>query len=340
MALMIAWGIVSVATAFVPGPTLYIALRFLLGSAEAGFYPGVILYLTFWLPPSVRSSVMAMFVTAIPLSNIVGSPLSAQILLLNHFAGLNGWQWLFVLEGSPAILLGLLVFFLLPDRPEFVHWLSAEEKQTLARDLHVAVPAHSKGHSLLDAFTAQPVVYVWSLAYFCLMLGLYGLGFWIPTVLASRGIAMTHLGWAAALPYLAAIVGMVLWSRSSDRRRERRAHLSVAYLAAAAGFLIAAFAPNAPVAIFGFGLAAIGILSAMPVFWSTSTIELAGPLVAAHIAVINSIGNLGGFFGPVVMGRLRQTTHSYIAGLAAIAACLGVGALCTFELCKPKVPSP
>jgi ACS family tartrate transporter-like MFS transporter len=206
MALMIAWGIVSVATAFVPGPTLYIALRFLLGSAEAGFYPGVILYLTFWLPPSVRSSVMAMFVTAIPLSNIVGSPLSAQILLLNHFAGLNGWQWLFVLEGSPAILLGLLVFFLLPDRPEFVHWLSAEEKQTLARDLHVAVPAHSKGHSLLDAFTAQPVVYVWSLAYFCLMLGLYGLGFWIPTVLASRGIAMTHLGWAAALPYSAALI--------------------------------------------------------------------------------------------------------------------------------------
>jgi len=340
MALMIAWGIVSIATAFVPGPTLYIVLRFLLGSAEAGFYPGVILYLTFWLPPSVRSSVMAMFVTAIPLSNIIGSPVSAQILLLNHFAGLKGWQWLFVLEGSPAILLGLLVFFLLPDRPELVHWLSPEEKQTLARDLHVAPSPHSKGHSLLGAFTAQPVVYGWSFAYFCLMLGLYGLGFWIPTVLASRGIGMTHLGWAAALPYLAAIVGMVLWSRSSDRRRERRAHLSIAYLAAAAGFLIAAFAPNAPVAIFGFGLAAIGILSAMPVFWSASTIELAGPLVAAHIAVINSIGNLGGFFGPVVMGRLRQTTHSYLAGLASIALCLAVGALCAFALCKPKVAGP
>jgi ACS family tartrate transporter-like MFS transporter len=337
MALMIIWGFVSVATAFVPGPGLYIVLRFLLGSAEAGFYPGVILYLTFWLPPSVRSSVMAMFVTAIPLSNIVGSPLSAQILQLNHFAGLNGWQWLFVLEGSPAILFGACVYFLLPDRPQDVHWLSPEEKQTLARDLNTAAPAHTgKAHSLLEAFTAQPVVYGWSLAYFCLMLGLYGLGFWIPTVLASRGIALTHLGWASALPYVAAIVGMVLWSRSSDRHRERRAHLTAAYLVAAAGFLIAAFAPNATVAILGFGLAAIGILSAMPVFWSTSTLSLAGPLVAAHIAVINSIGNLGGFFGPVAMGWLRQTTHSYIAGLASIAMCLAIGAVCAFELCKPK----
>ena len=337
MALMIAWGIVSVATAFVPGPWLYIVLRFLLGSAEAGFYPGVILYLTFWLPPSVRSSVMAMFVTAIPLSNIVGSPLSAQILQLNHFAWLNGWQWLFVLEGSPAILLGASVFFLLPDSPEEVRWLSAEEKETLGRELNATAPAHTgKAHSLLHAFTAQPVVYGWSLAYFCLMLGLYGLGFWIPTVLASRGIALTHLGWASALPYVAAIVGMVLWSRSSDRHRERRAHLTAAYLAAAVGFLIAAFAPNATLAILGFGLAAIGILSAMPVFWSTSTLELAGPLIAAHIAVINSIGNLGGFFGPVVMGWLRQTTHSYIAGLASIALCLAIGAVCAFELCKPK----
>ena len=337
MALMIIWGFVSVTTAFVPGPGLYIVLRFLLGSAEAGFYPGVILYLTFWLPPSVRSSVMAMFVTAIPLSNIVGSPLWAQILQLNHFAGLNGWQWLFVLEGSPAILFGACVYFLLPDRPQDVHWLSPEEKQTLARDLNTAAPAHTgKAHSLLEAFTAQPVVYGWSLAYFCLMLGLYGLGFWIPTVLASRGIALTHLGWASALPYVAAIVGMVLWSRSSDRHRERRAHLTAAYLVAAAGFLIAAFAPNATVAILGFGLAAIGILSAMPVFWSTSTLSLAGPLVAAHIAVINSIGNLGGFFGPVAMGWLRQTTHSYIAGLASIAMCLAIGAVCAFELCKPK----
>ena len=337
MLLMIVWGIVSVATAFVPGPTLYIVLRFLLGSAEAGFYPGVILYLTFWLPPSVRSSVMALFVTAIPLSNIVGAPISAQILQLDHIAGFKGWQWLFILEGSPAILLGLCVLFLLPDHPDHVAWLTAEEKQTLARDLSATAPAHhAKVHSLFDAFTAQPIVYGWSLAYFCLMLGLYGLGFWIPTVLASRGIALTHLGWAAALPYLAAVVGMILWSRNSDRRRERRLHLAVAYVLGAIGFLLAAFAPSTPIAILGFALAAIGILSAMPVFWSSSTLALTGPMVAAHIAVINSIGNLGGFFGPLVMGWLRQTTHNYIAGLWSISAALVVGAFLALQLGKPN----
>jgi ACS family tartrate transporter-like MFS transporter len=337
MLLMIAWGVISVATAFVPGPTLYIVFRFLLGAAEAGFYPGIILYLTFWLPPSVRSSVMGLFITGVPLANIVGSPISAKILLLDHSGGLKGWQWLFLLEGSPAILLGFCVLFLLPDRPETVAWLSPEEKQTLARDLQADAPAHaSKTHSPLDAFTAQPIVYGWSLAYFCLMIGLYGLGFWIPAVLASRGVVLPHLGWASALPYLAAIAGMVLFSRNSDRRRERRLHLTAAYLVAAAGFLLAAFAPNVSVAITGFALAAIGILSAMPVFWTASTLSLAGPLVAAHIAVINSIGNLGGFCGPVLMGWLRQTTQSYIAGLAISAVFLMFGALIAFRLGKPN----
>ena len=341
MVLMIAWGLVSVSTAFVPGSTLYIVLRFLLGLAEAGFYPGVILYLTFWFPPSVRSSVMAVFVTAIPISNLIGAPVSAQILLLDNFAGLKGWQWLFLIEGGPAILLGAMVSFLLPDRPEHVSWLTAEQKQTLQIDLREAAPAHSaKPHSLLDAFTAQPSVYGWSFAYFCLMLGLYGLGFWIPTVLASHGMSLESLGWAAALPYLAAVAGMILWSRSSDRHRERRYHLAAAYLAAAAGFLLAAFAPNAALAIAGFAIAAVGVLAAMPVFWSASTIELAGPMVGAHIAVINSIGNLGGFFGPIAMGWLRQVTHHYIAGLASISVCLACGALATAQLCRPGASSP
>ena len=336
MLLMIAWGMVSVATAFVPGFKLYIVLRLLLGLAEAGFYPGVILYLTFWLPPRVRSSVMAIFVTAIPLSNLIGAPVSAQILQLDSVLGLKGWQWLFLLEGSPAILLGAMVYYLLPDRPGHVRWLTAEEKRMLQSDLDEAAPPHSsQPHSLLKAFAAQPSVFGWSFAYFCFALGLYGLGFWIPTVLASHGMELKSLGWATALPYLAAIVAMILWSRSSDRHRERRYHLVAAYLAAAAGFLVAAFASNASVAIAGFTIAAVGILSAMPVFWSASTVELAGPMVGAHIALINSIGNLGGFVGPVVMGWLRQVTHSYIAGLAFMAVCLACGALAAFLLVKP-----
>jgi len=333
MILMIVWGVVSIATAFVPGSTLYIVLRLLLGLAEAGFYPGVILYLTFWLPPSVRTSVMAIFVTAIPCSNLIGAPVSARILELDSFLGFRGWQWLFMLEGTPAILLGALVFFVLPDRPEDVGWLSAAEKRTLESDLRAAAPVHAAHrHSVIDMFTAQPAVYGWSFAYFCLMLGLYGLGFWIPTVLASHGVGLDYLGWAAALPYLAAVIAMMLWSRRSDARGERRMHLTVAYLTGAAGFLVAALAPNALFALAGFAIAAAGILAAMPVFWSASTIELAGPLVAAHIAVINSIGNLGGFFGPVAMGWLRQATHHYLAGLAAIAASLACGAFSTAYL--------
>jgi len=337
MVLMIAWGLLSVATAFVPGSAMYILLRFLLGSAEAGFYPGVILYLTFWLPPSVRSSVLAWFVTAIPLSNLIGAPVSNAILLHVRSAGLLGWQWLFILEGAPAVLLGVLVLFLLPDRPEHVNWLTAEEKQTLQNDLRrSASPLSAKPHTLAQTFTAQPTVYLWSLAYFCFALGLYGLGFWIPLVLKSHGMSPENLGWAAALPYLAAVFVMILWGRSSDRHGELRFHLTVPYLAAAAGFLIAAFAPSASIAIAGFAVAACGILAAMPVFWSACTERLAGPMVAAHIAVINSIGNLGGFFGPVAMGWLRQATHSYLAGLASTALCLGCGALIAARLLKPS----
>ena len=340
MVLMIVWGIVSVATAFVPGPRSYIVLRFLLGSAEAGFYPGVILYLTFWLPPSVRSSVMALFVTGLPFSNLLGAPISAQILLLDHQFGLEGWQWLFLIEGTPAILLGAMVYFVLADRPRDVSWLTEEEKKTLDKDLRVDgqhKPAH--GRSLLHAFTADSSVYAWSLAYFLLMLGLYGIGFWIPKVLTSHGMDLRSLGWAAALPYLVAGIGMVLWSRSSDRRKERRVHLAGGYAVAAAGFVLAAFAPNAALAITGFSFAALGVLAALPVFWSTSTVRLAGPIIGAHIAIINSIGNLGGFVSPVIMGWLRDLTHSYVAGLAAIAICMACGALVTAVLCRPSAPA-
>jgi MFS transporter, ACS family, tartrate transporter len=336
MLIMIAWGIVSVATAFVQGPKSYILLRFLLGAAEAGFYPGVILYLTFWLPPSVRSSVMAMFVTANPLSSIIGAPVSAQILRLHSFGGLKSWQLLFLVEGAPAILLGAFVFFLLPDLPEHARWLTAEQKRTLQDHLRAANPPHTgKEHSFLDAFIAQPRVYGWSLAYFLLMLGSYTLTFWVPTVLASHGVGLASLGWLTALPYCLAIVAMIFWSRSSDRQRERRIHLTAGYVACACGFLIAAVAPNATIATVGFSVAATGFLCALPVFWSASTLELAGPMVAAHIAVINSIGNLGGFFGPFAIGWLRDHTHGYFAGLITIAVCLLAGAFCTARLCRP-----
>ena len=334
--IMFVWGVVSISTALVHGPVEYIVLRFLLGAAEAGFFPGIILYLTFWLPPAVRSSIISLFVAAIPLSNLVGAPISARILLMNNLLGIRDWQWLFVIEGAPAVLLSLFVLALLPSRPEEVHWLSPEEKLQIARDLREAEPPHAAAsHSLLQMFSAQPAIYGWSFVYFCLTLGIYGLGFWIPTVLASHGMTLRQLSWAAALPYLVAIIGAVWWNRRSDRLGERRLHLAGAYLAAGAGFLLAAFAPNAAVAIAGFSLAAAGVIAAMPVFWSASTLALAGPLIASHIAVINSIGNLGGFVGPALMGWLRQLTSHYVAGLTCIAAWLLIGALSAWILCKP-----
>jgi ACS family tartrate transporter-like MFS transporter len=334
--IMFVWGIVSVSTALVHGPVEYIALRFLLGAAEAGFFPGIILYLTFWLPPAVRSSIISVFVAAIPLSNLVGAPISAHILLMNNQLGIKGWQWLFLLEGAPAVVISLFVPILLPSRPEEVHWLSAEEKQQIARDLREAEPPHAEAsHSVLQMFAAQPAIYAWSFVYFCLTIGIYGLGFWIPTVLVSHGMTLRQLSWAAALPYLIAILGALWWNRRSDRLGERRVHLAGAYVAAAAGFLLAAFAPNAAIAITGFSCAAAGVIAAMPVFWSASTLELAGPLLASHIAVINSLGNLGGFAGPALMGWLHQSTHSYLAGLVSIAAVLLLGALTAAKLCKP-----
>jgi ACS family tartrate transporter-like MFS transporter len=343
MILMIVWGITSVATAFVRGPQLYILLRFLLGLAESGFFPGIILYLTFWFPPSVRSSIMALFAAAIPVSNLLGAPISAQILALGNWGGLRSWQWLFILEGAPAIVLGGLVFFLLPDKPQDVPWLSREEKAALAKELGPATPQSPQTDSFLHSFLARPAIYAWSLAYFMLALGLYGLGFWIPKVLVSHGLTLKGTGWATAAPYLVAVVGMVLWTRradrdlarSADREGGRRVNLALAYLAAGVGFAIAGLAPNAAIAIAGFSLAAVGILTSMPLFWSSCTLRLAGPTVAAYIALINAIGNLGGFAGPVAMGWLRETTHSYALGLCATGLCLAGGAALVAQLARP-----
>ena len=314
MILMIVWGITSVATAFVRGPQLYILLRFLLGLAESGFFPGIILYLTFWFPPSVRSSIMALFAAAIPVSNLLGAPISAQILALGNWGGLRSWQWLFILEGAPAIVLGGLVFFLLPDKPQDVPWLSREEKAALAKELGPATPQSPQTDSFLHSFLARPAIYAWSLAYFMLALGLYGLGFWIPKVLVSHGLTLKGTGWATAAPYLVAVVGMVLWTRradrdlarSADREGGRRVNLALAYLAAGVGFAIAGLAPNAAIAT-----------------------------VAAYIALINAIGNLGGFAGPVAMGWLRETTHSYALGLCATGLCLAGGAALVAQLARP-----
>ncbi len=323
--LMAVWGLVSIGLAFVHSGPSYMLMRFLLGAAEAGFFPGVVLYLTFWLPASVRGSLMALFIVAIPLSTVAGAPLSVAILGMNGMAGLHGWQWLFILEGSLAVIFGFIVPFVLANGPRDARWLSVQEQTRLLAAITAespVIPAHGSWTRLLR----NRMVLGFTLAYFVLMIGLYGLGFWVPRILTSEGMAIAHTGWATSLPYFVSAVGMVLWCRHSDKTRERTRHLVVAFLAAALGMYIASATHLLVVSVAGFSLAALGIFSAMPLFWATVTEHL-GENGVAGIAVINSIGNFGGFVGPVWMGWVLDRTHSFSAGLLAVAITLACGAV-------------
>lgn len=324
--IMVLWGAISIITAFVRTPFAYVVCRFLLGAAEAGFYPGVILYLTFWLPSSVRSRLLALFITAIPISGMVGSPISARILLLEHWGGFRGWQWLFILEGAPVLILAFVVYIWLADSPEKVRWLSDKEKGKVVQDLAAEVSGRKQVHSIVQAFHAEPSVYGFSFAYFALMAGLYGVSFWTPRVLEMRGAHLDNIGWMTAIPYLVGVIGMLLWSRHSDQRQERRKHLVAAYVFAAVGLMLAGSVHGVVGTIAAFSLSTLGVFAAMPVFWSMSTLRMAGPMVGVYIAVINSLGNLGGFASPTAMGWFLETTYGFEGGLGAIAIFLLVGA--------------
>jgi MFS transporter, ACS family, tartrate transporter len=314
--LLVVWGAVSVLTAFIDGRSEYIWARLLLGVAEAGFYPGVIFYLTLWLPRTVRSRVMALFLLALPVCNCIGSPISSHILLLDGAAGLRGWQWLFIVEGLPALLLGGLTWFVLADGPWNAPWLSADERAQLQREMKTDESADRAAGDGIRAHIARDAV-----AYFMLMTGLYGLSFWLPKILAAGGVTATATGWWAALPYGTGAVAMVLVSRLRGR-----GWLAAMYLVSAAGFLGAGLAHSLPVTLACFCLASMGVYGALPLFWSASTGRMSSTVAGAAIATVNSIGATGGFAGPYAMGWLHDATHSYSAGLWAIAACVAVGA--------------
>lgn len=322
--LMVIWGIVSGCMAFVHGPTMYIVLRFLIGAAEAGFFPGVILYLTYWLPGSARAGIMALFTFSVPLSSVVGSPISARLLQMHGLHGLAGWQWLFLLEALPAIAVGLCVPFILPPGPREVSWLSAEEKQSLLDTI-----AHEDRKLVTAIRTRLPItpVVVACAIYFLYAVGLYELGFWVPKLLSSHGVSLARLGWITAIPFGIGALGMFFWSNFSDRIREREFNLAGAFLAGALGMSITALADSATTAVAGLSLAAIGIFAALPIFWASFSQRIAPVHAAVAIATVNSIGNVGGFLGPYATGWLLQRTHNYAAGLFATAGCLFAGML-------------
>lgn len=332
--IMVSWGLISGLFAFTRTPGMFYLLRFLLGIAEAGFYPGIILFLTYWYPAARFARVTAIFMSAIPLSGIFGNPLSGWIMDLCHGAGgLHGWQWMFLLEAVPALILGVVVWFYLDDGIRGARWLTEEEKQVLERNLARDQAGKTLTRSL-GALLVDPRLWLCCLLYFAFVAGQYGLTFWMPTLISAAGIKGNfQIGVVSAIPYVAAIVSMVLLGHSADAHGERRWHLVIPALVGAAGFVGAAvMAHNTVVAIGLLSLAAAGVLPLTPLFWSLPTAILQGRDAAAGIAAINSIGNLAGFASPVVVGYLKEATHDNRTGMFTLAATVVVGALAVLRL--------
>ena len=334
--IMIVWGLVSMSFMFMKGVTSFYVLRFLLGAAEAGFFPGVILYITYWYPPAERARMIALFATGAIVAGVVGSPISGALLTMDGVGGLAGWQWLFLLEGLPAVLLGLVVAFALPNRPEDASWLSDREKSWIAgRLIESTVASPSQSHRLRECFTS-PVVWFLCLIYFLRNVGTYGYEMWLPSIVKGvTGKSDLLVGFINGLPYLAAGVAMYLVGRSSDRTGERRGHMAAGAVGATVGFVIAATAQNPFISIAGLCLAFAGSKASLPPFWALSTHFLKGTAAAGGIALINSVGNLGGFFGPTFVGMIKDKTGSNFGGLVLLGACYVGVAMLAFVVPKP-----
>jgi ACS family tartrate transporter-like MFS transporter len=319
--IMITWGIVAGATVFTRSAASFYCLRFLLGVAEAGFFPGVLYYLTRWVPAARRAKLVGRFMIAIPISTAIAGPLSGAILKMDGTYGLSGWQWLFVIETIPSLLLGLVTLFYLPDTPTEAKWLTREEQQWLdgilsqERAASSAVRGSSIGKALVD-----PRVLLFSLCYFGAELGLYGVILWIPQLLTAMGTPAAWVGYVTAIPYAVAAIVMMWWSNHSDRSGERVGHLAIAAVAGAIGLAISAFLSTWPVtSVLAIALGASGTLAVLPIFWSLPTRHLQGAAAAGAIALINALGNLGGFAGPFLIGWIKTSTGSYSWGLVILA---------------------
>jgi len=336
--IMISWGVVSVATMFATGPASFYALRFLLGVAEAGFFPGVVLYLTYWYPAQRRARIVALFMSGVAVAGVVGGPLSGAIMAgLAGQAGLHGWQWLFLLEGLPSIALGVWTLFWLDDNIRAARWLDDAAKAALEAAL--APEAAAKQHLPLSRLFASGTVWLLALVYFLCVMGLYGVSFWLPQLLKNSGVEdVFDIGLLTAIPYGVAAIAMVLAARHSDRSGERRWHTAIAAFAGAAGLTIAtAYAHDTVLALAALSLATAGILSTFPIFWSLPTALLGGTAAAAGIALVNSVGNLAGFVSPYLVGAIRDATGSTAIGILVLSASLVLGGLLVLVVAR-RVP--
>ncbi len=321
--LMAAWGIISCLMIFIRGSVSFSVMRFLLGAAEAGFFPGMILYMKNWFPAKTRARAVAWFMTANPIAGVVGSPISGALLNL-HGSGLSGWQWMFVIEGLPAIILGLVVFLTLADAPHQARWLQGDEKEWLLRELAKEKAAESEfpQHSFWKVLLS-PQLWLLSLVYFAVSTTMYGVTLWLPTVIrALSGLSYFWTGVVAVIPFIVTTAAMVLIGMHSDRKNERRWHTAVPAFAAAVGLLVAGYGHTPVIVVAGIGVGLALAESMAGPFWALATSSMAGLSAATGIAVINSLGNLGGFFGPDIIGFFRSANGGFRGGLLAISATL------------------
>lgn len=328
--IMVAWGITSSLMFFVQTATHFYILRFLLGVFEAGFFPGVVLYLTYWYPSARRGKIIALFMSAIAVSGIIGGPLSGWIMTATHGAhGVSGWQWMFLIEGIPSVVLGLLVPRFVFDRPSEANWLTSQEKESLERILAQDRAATAGDRSGFGAALKDARLWVLAFVYFAIAAGVYVLTFWLPQIIKGLGVSdPLHIGLLTAIPFLACAFGMVLIGRHSDRHGERRWHVAICMLIGAAALVTSTFTGGSlPIALAALTVATVCIISTMPIFWTIPAAYLSGTAAAGGIAMINSIGLIGGFVSPTIIGWIKTTSGSLTNGLYVFAGVLVVGAV-------------
>ena len=328
--IMVTWGIVSGGMMFIQTETQFYVMRFLLGLAEAGFFPGIILYLTYWYPSHRRARIVSMFMTGIPLAGVIGGPLSGWIMKSwDQVNGLHGWQWMFLLEAIPSVLIGVVVYFYLDDRITSAKWLKDEERDLLQK--RIEEEESDKEHVPMMQVFKSGRMWTMSAIYFTMAMSLYGVSFWLPTIIKGMGVTDNfEIGMLSSLPWIASVFSMLLFARSADKMRERRWHVIVPMLMGSTGLILSVLlSSNHYLSFAALILACMGIVSAIPLFWSLPTAFLVGAGAAAGIAAINSIANLAGFLAPYLVGWLKQLTSSTDSGMYMLAAALVIGAAIT-----------
>jgi MFS family permease len=329
--IMISWGLAAAATALAVGPHSYSALRLLVGVAEAGFFPGVVYYLSVWFPVQYRTGVLAWFLVAVPISSVVGGPLSAVILQMNGFLGLTGWQWIFILEGVPSCLCGLFTLFLLADGPQEAKWLTPGERDALQEMLSTERREREK-RSFWPMLKDVRVLMLTAILFFYII-GILGIGVWLPLILKSHGhLSNLQIGFLSAIPYIVGSLAMIPWARRVDRSRKYIKNLALAQLVAASGFAFSVLFSSLIPALIGITVAVIGLSSIRPFFYVMPSRFLTGAAAAGGIGFINGFGNLGGMVGPIMVGWLKDATGSYAAGMLGMTGTLVIAILLTLSL--------